>query len=793
MAQNRGKQRGMVQVATSVILAAVAALLALSGCSSDGAADAQENLGQTREALTCGLTVCAADTDCIVHSCVLTSCVAKQLADGTSCGTRAAPGQCNAGVCCSGCLAPVKGGGYTCQKGTAVTQCGDQGNNCVNCNRGNGCETYSCTAGACDPPVVLPDKTTCTGGACWGGACCTGCIDGNKQCQPGTDPSACGDSANGLVACGSCLDQDPCTTDSCTNKACSNPTAPDTTPCVDGDKCNGDEACKSGKCVGPANFTCDDNNACTAESCDAQSGCAHAKLTGTSCADANKCNGDEVCSSGSCKAGTALDCNDNNVCTTDSCSAATGCVNTKQNGTSCADANKCNGAEMCVAGVCTAGTAPDCDDKNPCTDDSCDPAGGCIHAAVAGGTKCETDNNVCNGISTCMGSVCMPGTALSCDDGNVCTDDSCVPASGCKFVNNTADCSDNNLCTQDDKCSSGACKGGAAPNCDDNEACTTDSCDSGKGCVHAATNEGGMCDDGNGCSTGDKCVAGKCKASGGKVCDDMNACTQNACDVSSPTQTCSYPKETDGTPCSFDKCHQNSTCTSGACSQGDVINCDDANPCTTDTCDAATGCKHVADNTATCSDGDLCTTTDHCKSGVCVGTDVTCAPLDECHDAGTCSAKNGVCDDPRSADGKQCKGGHCDTGKCIPDPVGAGGEGGMGAGGEGTAGSVAAGGEPPVTGTAGTGNEPTIGGEPATEPTGGKAGSKASGGSTAQDGGAPGEDVRVFVRNPGGCSCSVPESQPGNLAWLSGLALVGALLRRRRARAGVTAQNRPVS
>jgi hypothetical protein len=47
----------------------------------------------------------------------------------------------------------------------------------------------------------------------------------------------------------------------------------------------------------------------------------------------------------------------------------------------CADGDLCNGIERCVAGTCTPPSAPlVCDDGDVCTADSCDPGAGCAHA-----------------------------------------------------------------------------------------------------------------------------------------------------------------------------------------------------------------------------------------------------------------------------------------------------------------------------------------------------------------------------------------------------------------------------
>jgi nitrite reductase/ring-hydroxylating ferredoxin subunit len=78
------------------------------------------------------------------------------------------------------------------------------------------------------------------------------------------------------------------------------------------------------------------------------------------------------------------------------------------------------------------------------------------------GASCS-DDNLCNGEETCNGTgTCQPGTALDCNDGKACTDDSCIPASGCKFTNdNTNTCDDGKACTTgefyvtDDNCTHG--------------------------------------------------------------------------------------------------------------------------------------------------------------------------------------------------------------------------------------------------------------------------------------------------------------------------------------------------
>src|SRR5207247_2321973 len=127
------------------------------------------------------------------------------------------------------------------------------------------------------------------------------------------------------------------------------------------------------------------------------------------------------------------------------------------------------------------GAPPNCDDGNLCTDDSCDPATGCVHT---NNTRPCDDGNVCTTNDACSQGACRGGPAASCDDGNPCTDDGCEPAHGCVHRNNSAPCDDGSACTTGDACVGGVCLGGPAPACDDSNECTADRCDPARGCVH---------------------------------------------------------------------------------------------------------------------------------------------------------------------------------------------------------------------------------------------------------------------------------------------------------------------
>src|SRR5438067_2112408 len=67
----------------------------------------------------------------------------------------------------------------------------------------------------------------------------------------------------------------------------------------------------------------------------------------------------------------------------------------------CADADFCNGTEICVSGACQSGPPPTCDDSNSCTTDTCDSLLGCQHMPVSDGASCS-DGDACNGPETCL-------------------------------------------------------------------------------------------------------------------------------------------------------------------------------------------------------------------------------------------------------------------------------------------------------------------------------------------------------------------------------------------------------
>ncbi|WP_169927485.1 MYXO-CTERM sorting domain-containing protein [Labilithrix luteola] len=266
-------------------------------------------------------------------------------------------------------------------------------------------------------------------------------------------------------------------------------------------------------------------------------------------------------------------------------------------------------------------------------------------------------------------------SAAQCDDGNPCTTDSCNPSGQCVHAASTGNaCNDGNACTQVDTCQAGVCTGSNPVTCAPLDEChAAGVCDPGTGqCSNPAKSDGAPCNDGNACTQTDRCQAGVCTGSDQVTCAAPDACKMDG--VCSPiTGKCSYANQADGIACTAsDLCNANPTCHAGSCTGTPVV-CAPIDQCHgAGTCDPTTGtCSTpaLADGT-TCDDGNACTQRDTCVNATCTGSmQVRCDARDGCHEPGVCDPSTGACTEPVKADGASCTGGTCASGACEPAKV----------------------------------------------------------------------------------------------------------------------------
>jgi|GEM_PF-2163164 len=607
-------------------------------------------------------------------------CMAEKCVVGVGCVREPYDGPCNDGDACTSGEMCVGG---ECTAGEEVG-CVDDGNSCTveqcdevlgcvrtnlanrsDCEDGNACTVDDlCMEGVCRSGAVIScdDHKPCTTDSCANDGSCINtpvsgpagsCQDGNActvgdRCQAGACIAGIGPTCQD--------DGNPCTVESCTPEAgCVSTLKANLSPCEDGNACTASDQCVAGQCRAGAAASCDDQNVCTNDGCDRELGCFNAPRAG-SCDDNTACTSASSCQQGQCKGTVVVDCNDDNPCTVDSCDPLLGCRHlASANGSGCDDEDACTTGESCQSGTCIASQLTQCNDNSACTSSTCVPGTGCVHIPQNGG--CE-DGNKCTGPDVCNAGQCVPGNALTCDDDNPCTTDSCTAATGCKHVAaNGGICDDKDICTGSGVCGQGVCQKGTRLTCNDNNPCTSDQCDPVQGCVQIQVS--GSCDDGNACTGQGTCHLGSCVAGPALVCDDGNPCTADYCKVGVGCAT--LPRSS--VPCNDNNsCTTNDTCQQGRCVGGAALDCDDRNECTADSC-GATGCSNKP-VTGGCNDGNLCTLGDTCLSGRCEpGSPKSCADTNSCT-SDSCLPATGQCKNIALASGSVCE----DSEECTGCP-----------------------------------------------------------------------------------------------------------------------------
>jgi hypothetical protein len=248
----------------------------------------------------------------------------------------------------------------------------------------------------------------------------------------------------------------------------------------------------------------------------------------------------------------------------------------------------------------------------------------------------------------CAGETCQPGTANGACGRNGAT---CVTCTGtgvtCGGGGTPGVCG----CTPqtDAEACGGQTCGTVINNCGQTVSCTgcTGCCD-GLGQCQAGTTQtacgtaGASCDL---CAAGEVCCGGACLT--GLSCCNAGSCPDPECQSCTGQGVCIA---TIGATC------------------GLVPECN--------ACNAAGLCV-AAHEGLTCNDGDLCTRTDTCQNGACVGSNPVVCPASQCQNPGTCNPATGVCSSPTNKlnttpcdDGDFCtENDECLAGVCRGDAI----------------------------------------------------------------------------------------------------------------------------
>jgi len=541
-------------------------------------------------------------------------------------------------------------------------------NPCEICNAQTQASGWSAWSGPCD------DADPCTAGDACGNHVCAGepytCDDGldcTTEVCDGTGGCKVTEVAEGFCAIGGACVEAGTLSEENTCLWCAPALDPlgwsaNDLPCEDGDPCTTGDRCADGVCVAGSRVSCDDENLCTDDRCDAaQGGCVHVDNTAP-CDDGNPCTVGDRCENGACAPGELNACE---------CEQDSDCPD---------DANLCNGSLVCNTSVyphrCEVdpATVVTCDPSQDttCRKNQCIPAtGACEMVPVQDGLPCD-DGDACTAQDRCGAGTCH-GTAYSCEDGLDCTADACagdgtcshtvkagfcliagacVPAGNEMAGNpclvcdpdtakttwtprpNGTPCNDGLVCTHSDACLAGQCRG-TPYGCEDGLACTTDTCVGDGTCVHALLP--GFCLIDGACRE-DGVAADACHVCDAEAdpthwtfrdsapCDDGNACTHHDQCVAAGETCAGTPYDCDdGLSCTDDRCLGDGTCKhtlianacliDGACYGRGEENPE--NPC--ERCwpaSSSTEWSSKPDGTA-CSDENECTINDKCVGGQC--------------------------------------------------------------------------------------------------------------------------------------------------------------------------------
>ena len=481
--------------------------------------------------------------------------------------------------------------------------------------------------------------------------------------------------------------------------------------CEDGEPCTMVDVCKAGKCQAGSDWC----------ACHEDADCA-GKVGQDACAGKPFC--DKSAMPFTCRANPAsavvCSADKDTICATNRCDPLTGeCAMKAVNaGAACEDGDPCT-LSSCVDGACEAGAAStcqcekdaDCDkfeDKdacngtlycdlkqwplnvckvNPSTIVTCDDSkdGGCI------ANTCDKTTGKCAMQPRPDGTLCDDGD--TCTGGDACSDGKCDGAEAVCKCSKNADCDkleDGNLCNGVLYCdlASASCKLNpktvvSCPTVGDS-ACSKNLCNPSTGtCNKTAVPPGTTCNDGDKCTVGEVCVGGACTA-GSNACacksdadcadqEDGNQCNGTLfCNLQSgvcepKVNSAVVCKTVADTLCSKAACNpKDGTCALSAVELTEMICLDGNKKCGRQLKPAGA----PPGEPPKCNDGDICTDSDTCKGGKCLGgADLcSCKTDKDCADEEDGNPCNGTLYCDKSGDKATCKVNPATVVKC-PDSL----------------------------------------------------------------------------------------------------------------------------
>ncbi|MGB0715615.1 MAG: cohesin domain-containing protein, partial [Phycisphaerae bacterium] len=318
---------------------------------------------------------------------------------------------------------------FSCDDGNACTDdsCDEDGDTCIHVN--NFDPATECCNPATGEKTVIDDGNDCTVDVC---DTDTGVVEHVSLSSPCDDGNLC--TTNDVCQGGQCVGQPVlcfdgigCTIDTCNPQTGQCTYTPDDSICDDGFHCNGAEVCGLlTDCVAGTAPNCDDGIACTQDRCDEDANACVHETDDSACDNGIFCDGAETCDADlGCQAGSVPTCDDQIACTVDTCSPNTDACLHVPVSELCKDGIFCNGVEVCDPAVgCVDGPDPECADNLPCTLDVChEEDRECKHLPI----DAECDNGIfCDGDEICdplFG--CLSSSTRDCDDQNACTIDFC--------------------------------------------------------------------------------------------------------------------------------------------------------------------------------------------------------------------------------------------------------------------------------------------------------------------------------------------------------------------------------